>query len=135
MTEQREIFCDTTCLIDVYRGRPGIRPYFDAILTGDMTPYISVITEAELWRGVQLTELERHEALLVRFTIVPLRSDAARLAGIWMQQFAATGLGWMDALITATASLVNLPLLTRDVRLASVLATQARFEVYSQTNP
>ena len=41
----------------------------------------------------------------------------------------------MDALITATASLVNLPLLTRDVRLASVLATQARFEVYSQTNP
>ena len=58
-------------------------------------------------------------------------SYAARLAGIWMQQFAATGLGWTDALITATASLVNLPLLTRDVRLASVLATQARFEVYA----
>lgn len=131
MAEPGELFCDTTYLIDVYRGRPTVRPYLDAILTGEVTPYISVITEAELWRGVKLTELEWHEALLARFTIIPLRSDAARLAGIWMQQFAETGLGWMDALISATASLVNLPLLTRDARLASVLATQARFELYS----
>lgn len=131
MTEPGEIFCDTTYLIDVYRGRPTVRPYFDAILTGEVTPCISVITEAELWRGVQLAELERHEALLARFTIVPLRSEAARLAGIWMQQFATTGLGWMDAGITATASLVNLPLLTRNARLASVLTTHARFELYS----
>lgn len=36
----------------------------------------------------------------------------------------------MDALITATAKVVGLPLLTRDARLASVLTTEATFEIY-----
>lgn len=130
MAEQREIFCDTNCLIDIYRGRLFVRSVFDAILHRELIPHISVITEAELWRGLRAIEVERHEALLAHFVIVPLRSDAAWVAGTWMQQYAEVGLGWMDALITATASTVGLPLLTRDARLASVLATQATFELY-----
>ncbi len=130
MSKQLDWLFDTGCLIDIYRGRSRIKPYFDYILNGDITPYLSVITEAELWRGLRVGELERHEALLSQFTILPLRSNAARLAGEWMQQYRSTGLGWMDALITATAVTANAPVLTRDKKLANVLGNAANFQVY-----
>lgn len=130
MSKGRELFFDTGCVLDIYHGRERIRPYFDEIVGGGIRPYLSVITEAELWRGLRPGEVARHEALFARFTIVPLGSDAARLAGNWMQTYQATGLGWMDALITATAQSAQIPLLTRDKKLASVLATEATFELY-----
>jgi predicted nucleic acid-binding protein len=58
------------------------------------------------------------------------KSEAARLAGSWLQKYEATGLGWMDALVTATAKMANVSLLTHDKRLARVLAHEANFEVY-----
>lgn len=54
----------------------------------------------------------------------------ARVAGEWMQKYEAQGLGWMDALIAATAKQAGLKLLTRDVRLAKLLAPEIEFEVY-----
>jgi predicted nucleic acid-binding protein len=75
--------------------------------------------------------VERHELILSQFISLPLDSDAARLAGTWMQKYAASGLGWMDALISATGKIADLPLLTRDERLAEVLSAETRFELYS----
>ena len=131
MSKQREWLFDTGCLIDIYRGRDRIRPAFDGILAGEITPYMSVITEAELWRGLRAGELEKHQALVAQFTILPLRSDAARLAGSWMQQYQADGLGWMDALITSTAKVNEIAVLTRDRKLAQVLAGEADFALYA----
>jgi predicted nucleic acid-binding protein len=54
----------------------------------------------------------------------------ARLAGAWMQRYAATGLGWLDAYIAATAKSVSLSVLTRDRRLAEVLTAEVGFEIY-----
>jgi predicted nucleic acid-binding protein len=125
-----ELLFDTNCLIDIYQGRERIRPYFEALSGGQTGGYLSVITEAELWRGLRTGEISRHEALLNQFTILPLRSETARLAGIWMQQYGQTGLGWMDAFITATAKTTSLTLLTRDKRLTQVLADEAQFELY-----
>lgn len=130
MSKSRELLFDTNCLIDIYWGRQRIRPTFDDILSGELSPFMSVIAEAELWRGLRAGELEKHQALIGRFTILPLRSDAARLAGSWMQQFQPDGLGWMDALITATAQVNGLAVLTRDKRLAQVLADEADFSLY-----
>jgi predicted nucleic acid-binding protein len=130
MSQPREFLFDTTALVDIYRGRIEIKPFFDEVVTGQLQPFISVITEAELWRGVKLEEVELHESLLSRFASVPLQSGMARLAGVWMQRYAATGLGWMDALIAATAKSTSLPLLTRDRRLAEVLAPELKFEIY-----
>ena len=132
MSGKTELLFDTTALIDIYRGRPAIKLHFDSIVTGDTIPYMSVITESELWRGLRAGEMARHEALLAQFIVLPLRSDAARLAGTWMQQYQATGLGWMDALITATAKSADLPLLTRDKRLSKALAAEAHFELYGK---
>jgi len=130
MSRPRELFFDTTALVDIYRGRTEIKPLFDAVAVGKLRPYISVITEAELWRGIKLEEMELHEALLSHFVIIPLQSEMARLAGAWMQRYASTGLGWMDALIAATAKAANLSLLTRDRRLTEVLAPEVGFEIY-----
>ena len=130
MGKQQEWLFDTGCLIDIYLGRERIKPYFDAILQQEAMVYLSVITEAELWRGLRVGELDKHEALLAQFIILPLRSEAARLAGKWMQQYQAVGLGWMDAFITATAVTADVPVLTRDKRLANALASEALFELY-----
>jgi predicted nucleic acid-binding protein len=131
MSNRQELLFDTNCLIDIYWGRERIRPTFDSILAGEVTPYMSVITEAELWRGLRAGELEKHQALVTQFTILPLRSEAARLAGSWMQQYQAAGLGWMDALITATAQVNDLVVLTRDKNLAQLLAREADFTLYT----
>ncbi|MFZ5818291.1 MAG: PIN domain-containing protein [Chloroflexota bacterium] len=131
MNKQTELLFDTTALIDIYRGLAIIKPRFDAILNGDVTPYLSVITEAELWRGLRVDEVERHNAILARFVALPLDSNAARLAGSWMQKYAAAGLGWMDALIAASGKVAGLPLLTRDSRLARVLSVEVEFELYA----
>lgn len=121
---------DTTALIDIYRGHAAIRPYFEQFKSGELQAYISVMTEAELWRGLRTSELDQHEALLSHFVVLPLRSSAARLAGSWMQNYYSTGLRWPDAFIAATANTTSLAVLTRDKRLASVLESEADFEIY-----
>jgi len=131
MAEFAELLFDTGASIDIYRGRPFIRSWFQAVMEGDLRGYVSVISQAELWRGVKPAEIERHEAILSHFTSIPLDSGAARLAGEWMQKYEPQGLGWMDALIVATAKQSGLPLLTRDAKLAKVLADEAQFEVYA----
>ena len=131
MTRTAELLFDTNALVDIYRGQMSIKSRFESILDGSLTPYVSVITEAELWRGLRPDELERHELLLSQFISLPLDSDAARLAGTWMQKYANTGLGWMDALISSTGKIADLPVLTRDKRLANVLSSEIKFEMYS----
>ncbi len=130
MSEPPYLF-DTGALIDIYRGRQRIRPFFDDIVDRSVTAYVSPITEAELWFGLRSGEREQHEALLGYFIALPLTSEAGRLAGEWMQQYGPRGLGWMDALIVASAALAAVPVLTRDKRLAEVLAEEAEFIPYS----
>ncbi|MBV6393636.1 MAG: hypothetical protein KPEEDBHJ_02878 [Anaerolineales bacterium] len=130
MARQAELLFDTNALIDIYRGRNVIQPYFDSIVEDMLMPYVSVVTVAELWRGLRPEELEKHELLMERFVSVSLDSDMARLAGAWMQKYASVGLGWMDALISATGKIAGLNILTRDKRLASVLSAELKFEVY-----
>jgi predicted nucleic acid-binding protein len=130
MPDSSILLFDTGCLIDIYHGRERIRPYFETIGIGGKRYYLSALTEAKLWRGLRIGELARHETLISHFTVLPLRSEGARLAGSWMQSYFSTGLGWMDALIVATAQIAGIPVLTRDKRLAALLAEEADFVVY-----
>jgi predicted nucleic acid-binding protein len=130
MAQTTELLFDTNALVDIYRGQASIKPHFESILDGSLLPYVSAITEAELWRGLRPDELERHQLLLSQFISLPLDSDAARLAGSWMQKYASSGLGWMDAFIAATGKIADLPVLTRDKRLVEVLSAEIKFELY-----
>ena len=87
-----------------------------------------------MWRGLRADEVERHEALLSLFTTLPLESAAARQAGAWMQRYESRGLGWMDALIVATARRADLTVLTRDLHLARCLGREAGFQTYDLTS-
>jgi predicted nucleic acid-binding protein len=131
MTKTAELLFDTNALVDIYRGRAAVKDLFEAVLKGSLVPYVSVITQAELWRGLRPEEVEQHELLLSQFIALPLDSEAARLAGIWMQKYTSAGLGWMDALISATGKIADLPVLTRDKRLVKVLSSETNFETYS----
>lgn len=131
MTKAAELLFDTNALVDIYRGQASIKAHFESILDGSLSPYVSVITEAELWRGLRSGEVDRHKLILSQFISLPLDSDAARLAGTWMQKYAASGLGWMDALIAATGKIAELSVLTRDKRLVNVLASETNFDLYS----
>ena len=128
--KHQSLVFDTPALIDLYRGKTGIRPFFEALLDGRLTAFISVVTEAELWRGLRADEVERHEALLSSFVPLALESATARQAGAWMQRHEAAGLGWMDALIVATATKSGLHILTRDLKLVRCLGQEAAFETY-----
>jgi len=128
VTEER--LFDTGALFDLYKGRQRARIYFDRLLDGSLRGYVSAISEAEMWRGLRPGEVKDHESLLGLFVMLSLDSGAARLAGTWMQGYEGQGLGWMDALIVATARQAGLAVLTRDARLASCLAGEAQFEVY-----
>jgi predicted nucleic acid-binding protein len=129
MSERVYLF-DTGALLDIYHGRRRVQEHFDRLLAGFPVTYVSTISEAELWRGLRPDELERHETLLAFFVALPLMSDASRLAGQWMRRYEGQGLGWMDALIVATASVAGATVLTRDRRLAEVLAAESEFELY-----
>lgn len=130
MTKQNLLF-DSTVLVDLYRGQPAVRSYLDSVLDGRIAAHLSVITEAELWRGLRVDETERHEALLSLFVRLPLQSAAARQAGAWMQRYGSFGLGWVDAFIVATARQAGLAVLTRDHRLIRCLHAEADFCEYS----
>jgi predicted nucleic acid-binding protein len=122
---------DTNALIDIYRGRDRIKPTFDQLISGEIQAYLSVVTEADLWRGLRIGELAAHNALIEQFIILPLNSEAARLAGSWMSRYQHRGLGWMDALIAASAKTTAVTLLTRDNKLALLLADELPFFVYA----
>lgn len=123
---------DTNALIDIYKGRERIQPYVQKLINDELDGYLSVISEAELWQGLRVGETERHLALVSQFVSLPLNADAAQQAGLWMGSYRKIGLGWMDALICATGFVMNVPVLTRDKRLISVLKEEERirFEVY-----
>ena len=81
----------------------------------------------DIYRGKTLLRSRFQE----HFNSLSLESSAARLAGEWMQRYEPQGLGWMDALIAATAKQAKLPVLTRDKRMAQVLASEGELEVYA----
>jgi predicted nucleic acid-binding protein len=131
MIETSYLF-DTGAVIDIFHGRARVRSFFDGLISGAAMAYVSPLTEAELWLGLRPNEQVRHEALLSLFITLPLTSPAARLAGEWMRRDRSKQLGWIDALIVATAALAALPVLTRDRQLASLLAQDVEFKVYDE---
>jgi predicted nucleic acid-binding protein len=123
---------DTVVLIDYFCGRPGVLPYFEAILNKEATGAYSTISELELWQGLRPGEEDRHEALLSLLERVPLSGDIARLAGEMRRDVGLSKLSLPDAAIAATAAHLGHPLVTRNTRDFEQLKPRLALEFYTQ---
>lgn len=118
---------DSTLLVDFFRRRDEAREYIEKARRGEITLFISTVTEAELWVGIRTdSQLESYVALLEKIKKIHVNSKIAREAGsIWKQYSHYMGRDserspeedlrhLPDALIAATAKTRNMPLITRD---------------------
>ena len=122
---------DSVALIDYYRNRPAVIPYFEIVLNQEANGAFSTITELELWQGIRPGEEERHEAMLALLERVPLDGAIARRAGQLRQQIGLRQLSLPDAAIAASAELTGRTLLTRNPRDFEPLGALMDVEFYS----
>jgi predicted nucleic acid-binding protein len=83
-----------------------------ALLAGQPV-FISIAAVAEILAGMRPSEEEDTEALLALFSIFPADETLARIAGAYLNQYAAShGLDLGDAITAATAKVIGSELYT-----------------------
>lgn len=108
---------DTDVLIDYLRNRAPAVQLVSTLLDEGST-FGSVVTRAEILAGQRERERKATDALLAVTTWIPVTDDVADRAGTLARQHprAETRLAVADYLIAATAQLLDLRLLTRNLR-------------------
>lgn len=99
------LLLDTTVVIDLLRGRPGVLARLDAVRRAGDVPFICAITADEVQRGLRPGEERRTALVLTSFQVAPLGVAEGVLAGTWRREFSARGvtLERWDCLIAAAA--------------------------------
>lgn len=110
------LLLDTNFLIDVLndrRGRADLMEQF--ILAGD-TLACCPINVAEIYAGLRAGEAGKTEALLRELTYVPIRWEAAQLAGVLKREWARKGrtLTLADTTIAAVCLIEGFTLVTEN---------------------
>ncbi|HEY66751.1 MAG TPA: type II toxin-antitoxin system VapC family toxin [Thermoflexia bacterium] len=106
---------DTNVLIEHLRGKPEVVDFLIA-LEERGSLYFSVLSEAEVYVGMQEDEREQTEALFDALFGLPVTREVAQLGGGYRQRYRHEGVGLIDALIAATAVLGDLVLVTYNHR-------------------
>lgn len=114
--DTRLIF-DTNVLIDLTRQHPAAINYIEA-LTLSSKPFISALTVAELYAGVQnQKERGKTEQLIRLFTVLPVTQELAARGGYLRSVYHKShGMDTVDAVIAATAELHSLQLVTMNTK-------------------
>ena len=108
---------DTDVLIDHFHGNASATAFIQDALTTGRELIMSVASVAEILAGMRPGEEQDTDALLALFTIYPADEPLARLAGNYLNRYAASHrLDLGDALIAATAQLTGSELYTRNAR-------------------
>ncbi len=118
---------DTDVLSEPFKPRPDPRVLGWLAETDEDRMYISVVSLAQVRRGIELLELGNRRGRLESWLVgdLPLRSERRVLAvdaeiadawGVFMARARrnGVGLGAMDAFLAATASVHGLTLVTRN---------------------
>lgn len=106
---------DTNVIIYYLKGDLGAVSLVRDILERNVSIYVSVITEIELFgfSGLNVEEARQIEAILNTVSVISLDSRIARLAGFLRRQYR---LKIADSVIAATALFTGTALVTRNVR-------------------
>lgn len=111
------VLIDTDVLIDVARNVPEALTSLQ--YAGNQVPLaVSAVTQMELFVGCRnKTELRKTEQFLTKFTIVVLNEQISDMAVDLLRHYRLShGLLIADALVAATALVLNEPLLTKNQR-------------------
>lgn len=108
---------DTDILIDCLRNRPPAVQLV-SVLSDENALFGSVVTRAEVLAGRRDREHDATDALLESTVWIPVTDDVADQAGALARLHPRPGTRFAlaDYLIAATAQLLDLTLLTRNVR-------------------
>ena len=75
------LLLDTTFIIDVLNDRRGWADLMERFILEQHTPAYCAINVAEVYVGLRAPKAQKTEALLRQLTYIPIRWEAARLAG------------------------------------------------------
>src|SRR3989344_3391370 len=116
---------DSNILIACLAGDPGVKSFVLASQERCVPLFISVVSLAELTSFTSLTEADiaRIQTFADEFYLLPVDRGIAEIGGQFRK---VHGLSLPDALIAATASIKNLPLITRDKKLLRLKEITAR---------
>lgn len=106
----------TDIAIDHFHGHRAALEYFTQTLIVGETLAISVVSLTEILAGMRTGERERTEKLFGLFTILEVDEEIARKAGEYMGLCRSQHIELADALIAATAFVVQAELNTRNVK-------------------
>jgi len=106
LTETRRVLDSCACL-GILAGTVAELP--------DVRDFVSVITRIELYAKPDLTDVEKRriDALLADTVVVPLYGEVERLA-VDIRRFGAPRPKLPDAIVAATAVMLNAPLVSQD---------------------
>lgn len=115
---------DTSVAVDHLRGLPAATAMLDGLLTAGEDLLASELVRFELLAGVRPNELQRTEIFFEALSWVPVSEPVARVAGDLARRHRAghSGIDDADYLIAATALLLEVDLVTTNVRHFPMLA-------------
>jgi len=105
---------DTTVFIDYLRGKAGALPWMENAMRNRYDAGISIITDLELWVGLQPNEINRHKVLLSKFRRFQFQLTIARRAGELYRPFVKSEKCLGDVIIAATAEYYKADIVTRN---------------------
>ena len=114
------ILADTSVWIDHFRGTLRSRPLGESLETGEIVVHSFVLGELAL--GYLGPRRARIIEDLGRLPCVPVVSDAEVLAMVEGRRLFASGIGWVDAHLIASALSAQASLWTFDAPLARIAA-------------
>jgi predicted nucleic acid-binding protein len=112
------LLLDTTFLIDVLNDRGGRAELMERLILEQHALACCAINVAEVYVGLRAPESPKTEALLRQLRYVPIRWEAAKLAGDLRREWARKGqtLSLTDMLIAAVCLTEGLTLVTDNRR-------------------
>ena len=112
-----KILIDTDVLIESLRGNHKIVDYLVGLHEKGSAFFYSPITKAEIYHGIRSGEEKKVESLFESMQCIPITAEIGEKGGLYLKQFHASHrLQLGDALISATANIVDASLLTCNYR-------------------
>ena len=109
------ILIDTDVLVDFFRGHSKAIKFVN---TNSPNIILSSIVVAELYAGIK-TDAEQTaiDNFVSIFRVIPVNAEIAKAGGLYKCQYAKShGIGLADAILAATAQIVNAELKTLNVK-------------------